>query len=82
MDASDRIRQCLAVLMGGMFVASGFVVMFGDAQTASAATGAGESTSSMFSGLTNLLGEAGAGSALLLLGIGLTVLLFRAVTRQ
>ncbi len=36
----------------------------------------------MFSGLTNLLGEAGAGSALILLGIGLTVLLFRAVTRQ
>lgn len=69
-------------MMGAVFVAAGFVVMFGETQTASAATGQEEPMSEMFSGLTNLLGEAGAGSALILLGVGLAILLLRAVTRR
>ncbi|MEQ9314887.1 MAG: hypothetical protein RLN72_03485 [Henriciella sp.] len=82
MDASDRLRKLIAVTMGGFFVAAGLVVMFGEGQTASAATGQSELAPDMFSELTALLGEAGTGSLLIALGVGLAILLIRAISRS
>lgn len=82
MDASDRLRKFIAVLMGGFFVAAGLVVMFGDSQTASAGTGQTEQVPALFSGLTELLGEAGTGGLLIATGVVLAVLLIRSISRQ
>ncbi|MGB3624519.1 MAG: hypothetical protein WA989_01740 [Henriciella sp.] len=82
MDASDPLRKFIALLMGGFFVAAGLVVMFGDRQTASAGTGQDEQIPDVFSALTAWLGETGTGGLLIAVGVGLAVLLIRAISRQ
>ena len=81
MNGSDRLRQVLAVFMGGIFVAAGLMLMFGEEQTASASTGSEQSSTTMFTELSGYLGDGGAGALLILFGFCLSAMLIRSVSR-
>ena len=79
MSASDRLRQLLALVMGGLFVATGLVVMFGDPANPKATSMQTAPFYEMVRDLTGLLGAPAAGGIFIVFGLVLTVLLFRAV---
>ena len=82
MDASDRLRQLIALARGAMFVASGLIVMFGDLGPASDAESHPAPLYDMVQEAIAAFGTLPAGALLIAFGVCLTALLFRAVKRS
>ena len=78
MDASDRLRQFIALVMGGLFVATGLVVIFGNPDNPKAASMQTAPFYEMVRDLTGLLGPTAAGCLFIAFGAVLTAVLFRA----
>lgn len=82
MDASDRLRQLIALAMGAMFVASGLIVIFGELSPASDAESHPAPLYEMVQDAIAAFGPLTTGVLLIAFGVCVTALLFRAVKRS
>ena len=79
--AYNRLRQMIAIVMGGLFVLTGCAILFADPDNEKAGVLYNAPFYELVRAITDLLGKTGGGLFFIGVGLGLGGLLFRAASR-